>query len=282
MKGSEEAHGAATIINAIATGKGAAFGLDLRTQAEVELDRTGRIKVKITGVKGEDGHLVQLCARRIINRFAPGEGYGARVQTSSNIPISKGLKSSSAAANAVILATLSALEVDMDPVEAVKIGTRAAIDAGVSVTGAFDDACASMLGGLVVTDNRTEHVLKRCAMPEEVKVLIHIPDFQIRKQGLPLTKMRSFASLIDLAFDKVIEGNWQDAMLLNSFCYSAALKLDNEVVMQAMGNGAIAAGISGTGPATVIVVRAGDEEHMLDVLGGGKDFIVTDIYNGKE
>ena len=31
------AHGAATIVNAIALGKGAAFGVDLWTKAEVEL-----------------------------------------------------------------------------------------------------------------------------------------------------------------------------------------------------------------------------------------------------
>ena len=33
------AHGAATIVNAIALGKGAAFGVDLWTKAEVKLNR---------------------------------------------------------------------------------------------------------------------------------------------------------------------------------------------------------------------------------------------------
>jgi shikimate kinase len=42
-------HGAATIINAIALGKGAAFGVDLWTKAEVKLtDDPGVIRAEIT------------------------------------------------------------------------------------------------------------------------------------------------------------------------------------------------------------------------------------------
>ncbi len=82
-----------------------------------------------------------------------------RVRTTSDIPVSRGLKSSSAAANAVIMATLDALGEQMDPLEAIRIGTKAAIAAKVSVTGAFDDACASLFGGVAITDNRSETLM---------------------------------------------------------------------------------------------------------------------------
>ena len=43
------AHGAATIVNAMALGKGAAFGVDLYTKAQVELtDEPSIIKAEIT------------------------------------------------------------------------------------------------------------------------------------------------------------------------------------------------------------------------------------------
>jgi shikimate kinase len=43
LKGHGLSHGAATIVNAIATGKGAAFGVDLRTEAWVELNDSGNV-----------------------------------------------------------------------------------------------------------------------------------------------------------------------------------------------------------------------------------------------
>ena len=281
MRGEARVHGAGTVINAIATGKGAAFGLGLETSAVVELNDSGKIEVRMEGLKGEDDMLAALCARTIIDAYAEGEGSGARVTTTSNIPVSKGLKSSSAAANAVVLATLNALDAEIDRMEAVRIGVKCAIEAGVSVTGAFDDACASMLGGLVITDNKTNEIIKRQAMPEELVALIHVPQRQIRKKGLPLDRMRGLAGVIDVAYQKVLVGKWQEAMLINSLAYSAALSLDPVMTVDAMLQGATAAGLSGTGPATVILVKERRLKAVREALGG-KDFIVADIYNGED
>ena len=73
----------------------------------------------------------------------------------------KGLKSSSAAANAVALASTAALGKHLDDLELVKLGVDAAFDAKVTVTGAFDDACASYFGGIVVTDNLNRKIIKQ-------------------------------------------------------------------------------------------------------------------------
>ena len=111
MRGKGLSHGAGTIVNAIATGRGAAFGVDLRTEAEVELDSSGIIDVRIEGFEGEGTELAERCVRNVLAKMAKEEGYGAKVTTRSQIPISRGLKSSSAAANAIVLATLDALGV---------------------------------------------------------------------------------------------------------------------------------------------------------------------------
>ena len=215
MKGMGTSHGAATIVNAIANGKGAAFGLDLKTEATVELTEGEGINVTMDGLVGESTALVERCVLGVLERVGSGKRYHAEVRTSSQIPVSRGLKSSSAAANAVVLATLDALNVEMDLVDAVRIGTRAAIDAGVSVTGAFDDACACALGGVVLTDNRSEEILFHGPMPDYFRALIYVPPFQVRKASLPRKRMAAVKGLVDLAFEVAQEGDYFRALTLN-------------------------------------------------------------------
>jgi len=280
MKGQGMSHGAGTIVNAIATGKGAAFGLDLRTTATVELNSSGTIEVEIAGFRGEDASLAERCVRNVLSMAAPGGEYGAKVVTCSQIPISRGLKSSSAAANAVVLATLDALGVSMDPLKAIRIGTRSALEAKVSVTGAFDDACASLLGGVVLTDNSKERILRRDALPHGLRALVHVPEMQIRKQQLPLQKMKTLAPAVEAAFLKARRGEYAQAMLINSLSYSAALGLSMEMTFKALANGAFAAGLSGTGPATVMLVEDRNFDLLLDAVGR-KDMIVTEVFHGE-
>ena len=90
--------------------------------------------------------------------------FGAEIKTWSNIPVAKGLKSSSAAANATALAATAALGKTLDDLELVKLGVEAAFDAKVTVTGAFDDACASYFGGVVITDNLNRQIIKQVAV----------------------------------------------------------------------------------------------------------------------
>ncbi len=142
--------GAGTVINAIATLKGAAFGLDLRTYSQVDItDR--EILCEVADDPSVDTSLLSACARIVLGQFAPA--HGAHIITRSEVPIASGLKSSSAAANATVLALVQALDIALEPVDIVRLGVQAARVAGVTITGAFDDACASFFGGLVITDN---------------------------------------------------------------------------------------------------------------------------------
>lgn len=58
--------GSATVINAIATGCGAAFGIQLYVYAEARLKGSG-IKCQAEGV--EDTSLMEICARKVLDRF---------------------------------------------------------------------------------------------------------------------------------------------------------------------------------------------------------------------
>jgi shikimate kinase len=65
------AHGAATIVNAIALGKGAAFGVDLWTKAEVKLiDEPNVIKAEIASDPKESTLLIEKTVSRVLQRFS--------------------------------------------------------------------------------------------------------------------------------------------------------------------------------------------------------------------
>jgi len=84
--------GAGTIVNAIAIGRGAAFGLALRVTATAETKPEGLgVRVYVPG--GLDPALVRSCAERVM-RQSPQE-VGMEVTVTSEIPVSRGLKSSS-------------------------------------------------------------------------------------------------------------------------------------------------------------------------------------------
>jgi shikimate kinase len=249
------AHGAATIVNAIALGKGAAFGVDLWTKAEVKLtDELGIIKAEITSDPKESTLLIEKTVSRVLQRFSLEKSFGAKVKTKSNIPIARGLKSSSASANAVALATTAALGKTLDDIEIVKMGVEAAFDANVTVTGAFDDACASYFGGAVITDNLNREIIKQFPLPQNLTVLFHVPTEKAYTADANVNRLQSVKPLVEIAFEKALEGKVWEALTLNGLVYASASNLNTQIAIDALAAGAVAAGLCGKGPAVTAVV----------------------------
>ena len=251
-KGYGWSNGAASILNAVATWKGSAFAIDLITRAEVELDGSPGIRGDVPGM---DTRLIERCVERVLEHL--GLEFGGRVRTASQIPVASGLKSSSAAANAVVLATLDALDVDMDLVSATRIGVEAAREVGVTITGALDDALASMLGGVVVTDNREMSLLRRDEF--SCSVMLLVPDERIFSRDTDISRSRVIAPMADLAFNLAMQGDYGRAMTLNGLAYCAALGLSSEPLILALEKGAKGASLSGTGPSYAALI---DEDKM--------------------
>ncbi|MFZ3166133.1 MAG: shikimate kinase [Candidatus Methanoperedens sp.] len=237
------AYGAGTIINAISTWKGAAFGIDLKTQAEVTLTDNKEIIGYME--EGGDTTLIERSVELTLSRF--DSKIGAKVATKSQIPIASGLKSSSAAANATVLATLDALGEKLEPLEVIKIGVQAALDAKVTITGAFDDACASMLGGFVITDNKKKELIKR--EERDSQVLILAPEKRVLSSGTNVLRSRLIGKWVEMAYKEAIAGNYEKAMTLNGFLYCAALGFSTDPMMMALELGIDGVSLSGTGPA---------------------------------
>jgi shikimate kinase len=164
------------------------------------------------------------------------------------------LKSSSAAANAVALATTWALGKKLDDLKMVNLGVDAAFDAKVTVTGAFDDACASYFGGVVLTDNLHRELVQRDTLPEDLAVLFHVPSTKSYTGDSNVNRLKTIAPLVKVAFEEAVKGNFWAALSLNGIIYSAALGFDTSVALDALSAGAVAAGLCGKGPAVTAVV----------------------------
>jgi shikimate kinase len=249
------AHGAATIVNAIALGKGAAFGVDLWTRAEVQLtDEPGIIRAEIVSDPKESTLLIEKTASRVLRHFSLEKRFGVKVKTLSNIPIARGLKSSSVAANATALATTAALGKTLGDLEIIKLGVEAAFDAKVTVTGAFDDACASYFGGIAITDNSKQEIIKQLPLPKDLTVLFHVPPQKSYTINCNVDRLRTLKPLVEIAFEKALEGKIWEALTLNGLIYSSASKLNTTIAVDALAAGAVAAGLCGKGPAVTAVV----------------------------
>jgi len=273
MEGRAAALGAGTVLNALATGTGAAFGIDVETRATVELDPAA------DGVDGEiaedaaaDAGLIERCVALATERW--GDGEGGRVRTDSDVPLAAGLKSSSAAANATVLATCDALglgvgddpddpAVDVTRLEACRLGVRAAREAGVTVTGAFDDATASMLGGVTVTDNGADELRTRETVDWDV--LVWTPPERAYSADADVARCEAVAPMADLVADLALDGRYGEAMTVNGLAFSAALGFDADPAVEAMPH-ATAVSLSGTGPSVVAVAAPGDPETDLDAV----------------
>ncbi|MGQ0537193.1 MAG: shikimate kinase [Methanobacteriota archaeon] len=272
MKATAVARSAVSIVNAIPAGKGASLGIALPLTATVKLDEHDpTIRVEVRG-EPCDGTLSRIAARKTLDRFG-FSAFGADVVTESDIPVSRGLKSSSAAANAVCLATLSAIGKlgKLRDEELLTLGVEAATEARVTITGAYDDACASFFGGLCVTDNVHRVLLKRYPPPADVVAVVHVPAERIEKPSLGSLDFSILRDVSETAFDLALQGDWQRAMKTNGLVVSSLQRLDVRPTLALLRAGALAAGVSGTGPATaglVPVARVKEAERALREFGG--------------
>ncbi len=240
------AHGAATIVNAMAGGRGAAFGIDLYTEAEVKLGGSG-IEARIDG-ECENTSLIEACVKNTLSYI--GMDTGARIETRSNIPIARGLKSSSVAANAAILATLKGAGKKIPDEEFLKLAVKSAKDAGVTITGALDDAAASYYGGVVVTDNEKGEVVLREEFPE-LDVVIYYPDKKSYSSKVDMEKISAIRNEVSLAWRLAKNKQYYTALVVNGLLYCKALGIDPQPAYSAIKAGALSAGLSGKGPAFV-------------------------------
>lgn len=269
-------HGAISIVNAIATGKGSALGTSLKVTAEVEL-RKGHGLRFITGRNGD------WLIKNIIQKTIPKETIESNmisIRVDSEIPIGYGLKSSSAVSNAIALAcSRIAKDEDLNDYALLEAAALSSLEAKVSLTGAYDDATACYFGGFTVTDNYSRRLIRKERAPENLYAIIILPSNTPRGD---VRKLRNLSDIFIDAFSFAESGQYWKAMKLNGVLASAALSSSYAPVMAAMEHGALSASISGNGPS---IAAVGYEDAIEPIVGALSKYegeiIVSKVNNEK-
>lgn len=264
MLGQGKSHGAITVINAMPCGIGATIGVDLFTKAV--FDPSGNKKVvRIANDPSESTDMAMICVSETYKRIKKEEPEGWVLNITSDIPISRGLKSSSSACNAIVSCVLDSEREYMPTLDRIKLGVECARKAKVTVTGSFDDACGCALGGLVITNNVDDEILFHKDLGD-YDVVIYAPKEKIRKSEVPLKELKGISSkmeeLIYLAKTDPFK-----AMTENGRLIASVSGIDNSLSEIALENGALAAGVSGSGPAIAMVLNKGTAEKFVRDLG---------------
>jgi len=271
LEGQGESHGALTVVNAVATGRGAALGVHLKVKAKVYLKKLG----SNTSTHRKD--LVGVLCERVFD-YLGVKGLAASSEVSTQIPASVGMKSSSSVANALILALADALGVKLSSNEVLMLNVESSRRAGVTYTGALDDAAACLLGGVQVTDNRNDRIVCSYSAKDE-KVVFLVP-YGYMRPDVNSCISSSLRENVSTAYSLALRGRYHDAINLNGSVYSAALGYPGEPSVVALRNGATAAGLTGNGPAYAALVSSSSLASLVDAWSGLGKTMVTEVYNG--
>lgn len=277
--------GAISIVNAIASGKGATASVRLTTEAEVEMEGSrGGWEVFANGKKAESSLALETVRRAIKGTGKDPEAYSGKVMTTSSVPVGVGLKTSSASSTAIAIAVYAALgQKAFDPKKVLDCSVEASLASGASVTGALDDAAGCLLGGVNMTDNLARKVVSSRLFDKKLRVVIKVPKARSRRESVDPRFIRTFRDLTDLFFEMSLKGDYWRAMVLNGMTYSSILKYDPFPALLAVEHGALGAGLSGTGPAVAAVFNP-SKSHEIEALtrewaSDGSSVIETETNN---
>lgn len=254
--GKGTAHGACSLLHAAPLGYGSAMALNLPITVRL-LDRPSKREVM-----DSDGVLNHLLDAWLTAGLPLPEGFereDLHWGVNSKIPKKQGLKSSAAVCIAGLRALCRATDESLEPSAMVRLAAETQLAAGVSLTGSIDDAWACMTPGWKLIDVQApieEGVLieNDGLDPDEWVVLLVLRGE--RKEQPVIEDFAPHVHAFQQALKALQEGNPLVAMTWNGRGTVAALrdiegrKMANDSFM----NSARASGVSGSGPALVIVI----------------------------
>ena len=251
-------HGAISIVNAVATGYGSAMGISLNVKVEI-------ISKKGSGLVFQKGG-GSLMIKKIIYDVLQSKYINNNqllINIKSEVPSGMGLKSSSAVSNAVALACISLTNKEIRDEFVLSSAINASLYAKTTITGAYDDSTACYYGGFVTTDNYKRKIWKRENSPTDISAVIFLPNN--KKRG-DVTRLKLLSDIYLEAFQLAYSGQYWKAMKLNGVLTSSLLSNSYTITRMCLENGALAASISGNGPAIAAVVRESEVQKIKSVL----------------
>ncbi|MDH2908229.1 MAG: shikimate kinase [Candidatus Nitrosotalea sp.] len=270
-------HGAVSIVNAIATGKGATLGISLGIEAIVETQPGKGIIFE-----NKESNLSSRLIRNVVETSVPKaelEKNKITIFVKSEIPSGYGLKSSSAISSVISLACAKIFRPKASDLDILRDGVHASIKSKVSITGAFDDACACYFGGFIVTDNSNIKIIKSEKAPEDLVAVIFIP--KSRRRG-NVKKLNILNGVFSQAWDLANKSDYWNAMILNGLATSAILGSEPSILTDLLDSGALGASVSGNGPSIAAVIKNDKVSSIKRVFSSQEGSIIVSPINNKK
>ena len=255
--GTGQAHGACSLLHAAGTGYGASLSLDLPVIVKA-LDRPSKRKLK------DHNNLLPTVVDTWVENQLPLPNGLVKEDifwaVASKIPQSRGLKSSAAISVAAVKALCDATQTELDDAQIVSLSSQAQVAAGVSITGSIDDSWACLTKGWKLIDANSEDINEGVVMegpglnPDDWVVLIAARD--PRKDRPQIEDFAPMFNEFEKALIALQQGEILNCLTINgrAMCSVTNDLQGRKISNDAFINGARSSGMSGSGPAVLIIV----------------------------
>ena len=271
--GQGESNGAISILHALGLGRGCSIGIQLTTKVQIvedavdiEDDRNGLLVA------------VEKCWR---DKGLPiPDQFGWKVD--SSIPIGQGLKSSSALSCAALRALNSCAWTGLSNSEIADIAAKSQLISNCAKTGSMDDNWASLEPGWKLVDptlSASESIILEGDIDPNLSILVLLRGK--RTVEISAEAFSQHEQIFERSLASVMRGSILDALSSNGMAVAAAT--DDQEALRicnlSIASGAIAAGISGSGPSIAIVCYQEDSTSLSKLFSeSGLEVISTGIY----
>ncbi|RMG30003.1 MAG: shikimate kinase [Methanobacteriota archaeon] len=259
-KTSETIGGAVTILNATVTGIGAAMGI--LEFSKINIEENKGIMFDIFPPIS-DGRLLEACLSVFAERtgIVPND---IKITTESPFPPEKGLKTSSAISTGAIKALADYYEVEIPIEKLLEYSAEASINAGVSLTGAYDDAAACYFGGVAYTDNNKKEILSLMNSPKGFDIILLVPPESLPKNKVNVEKVDKV--LVKEAMEAFEKRKLFEAIYYNTLAFGQVLLPNFEHVERLEALGAEIVGLNGTGPSLFAFIQPSKSEQFIELV----------------
>ncbi len=240
---------AITILNAIKSDKGAAIGV--HADIGIEIINSDSLEY----ITDTDDRLLKQCVELFDKKY--NLNTRCKIRSFSSIPASRGMKTSSSISSSLIAALAEYHSINMYNDEIIALGAQASVDAGVSITGAIDDAYAAFLGGVSYTNTAKRSLISHSKIPDyliDKHVIMMIPVGKNEKKDI-LEKLDNIdRSLTDKAIESMEHTDIISAMRLNTMAYAPFLLEKPDIIDEIYSDLGLEIYLNGAGPSLFGIV----------------------------
>ena len=117
---------------------------------------------------------------------------------------------------------------------------------------------------------------------EDLNVVLYVPDNESLTKNVDANSLKLYSNIVNHVFNMAINGSFLDAITINGLIYSTALNYSFEPVRLAISHGALAAGLSGTGPSVAILCNDDSLDSIVSSIEKLEGSVIKTKVNNKK